>query len=161
MYLDDVHLHYMYLKIHGKDYRILSTNFPRLQAGNYSSDFFGFFGLGSGEFFTPRIKDLFHPVTTINVKDENIQTALNYWKERPEFMGFVDRRPEQGFYVILNGGSEELHDLPFNWEVYTQLGVPNFAFDTLSTFNRAHIAYPTREEQTSRIQTFLQYIKLF
>lgn len=161
MHISEICLHYMYLRANGKKYRILSTNFPKLVPGNDSSDFMGFFGLGSGEFLTPRIKDLYRDITTVPIKGD-VYTALTYWQNNPRFMGFVDRRPtEENAYAILDGGTEQLHDLPFNWEVFTQLGVADFARETLKTFGRAHVAYPTHEEHIARVNQFIQYTYLF
>lgn len=160
MHKSEISLHYMYLRINGKDYRIMSTNFPHLEPGHETSDAFGYFGMGSGEFQSARIKDLFHDITIVEVKGD-INTALLYWKDHPRFMGFVDRSPQQAPYVILRDGEDQLHDIDFNWEVYTQLGVPDFARDTIKTLSRNHVTYPTHDEQRARINEFIHYTYLF
>lgn len=159
MHRDDIALHYAYFKANGKQYRIMTTNFPKLIAGNRSSDYFGFFGLGSGEFTTHRIEGLQLEITPLEVDD--LQVALLYWRDNPRFLGFVDAAPQHKPIIILAGGDRTLYNLPINWEVYTQLGVQAFAKETLSTFARSHIAYATPEENKERVATFLHYARLF
>lgn len=159
MHKTDVALHYAYLKVHNKDYRILTTNFSELVPGHETSDFLGYFGLGSGEFWTPRIEGLDPAITTVVVPDTEL--SLLMWKDNPRFMGFVDARPQHQPIVVLSGGTESIYDLPINWEVYTQLGVPSFAITTLGTFRRGWIAYATPEENQDRVSDFMRLVKLF
>lgn len=160
MHPSEVHLHYAYFKVNGKQFRILTTNFPKLVAGHHTSDFLGFFGLGSGEFWTARPVDLDSVgISTVEISDT--EGALLAWSKNPRFMGFVDASPDFPIQVILQGGDKTIYELPINWEVYTQLGVRNFAIDTLRTFKRAHIAYPTREENEARVDDIIRMSQLF
>lgn len=159
MHRNKIHLHYCYLRYGSKDYRILTTNFKKLTPGHHSSDFLGYFGLGSGEFWTPRIEGLDDGITTVEIADT--ETSLLLWKDNPRFMGFVDAQPEYKPMVILRGGDKSIYELPINWEVYTQLGVQSFARDTLGAFRRGWIAYETREENQDRVDDIIRLVKLF
>ena len=159
MHRNKVHLHYCYLKCGGKDYRILTTNFKKLVAGHATSDFLGYFGLGSGEFWTPRIEGLDEGVATVEIADT--ETSLLVWKDHPRFMGFIDAQPEHKPLVILRGGDKSIYELPINWEVYTQLGVQKFARDTLGAFRRGWIAYETQQENQDRVDDIIRMVKLF
>ncbi len=159
MHKSEVHVHYAYLKCNGKDYRILTTNFKELEAGNPSSDIFGYFGLGSGEFWSARIEGLDDNVTTVEIP--NTEEALLLWKDVPRFMGFIDASPDYPIMVILKGGTQSIYELPINWEVYTQLGVQPFAIATLSTMRRVHMAYETPEECVNRFNDILRLVRLF
>lgn len=159
MHKSEVALHYAYLKANGKDYRILTTNFKELEPGNPTSDVMGYFGLGSGEFWTPRIEGLTQGVTTVEIPDTEL--GLMMWKDNPRFMGFIDARPQHNPVVILKGGERSIYTLPINWEVYTQLGVQSFAKDTLGTLRRIHLAYPTPEECVDRINDIMRLVRTF
>lgn len=160
MHKSEVHLHYAYFKVNGKQYRILSTNFPKLTAGNWTSDFLGYFGLGSGEFWTARPDDIGNVgVSFVEIPDTEMSLLL--YSQRPDFMGFVDASPDHPIIAILHGGEHSLYELPINWEVYTQLGVRDFAKDTLNTFKRAWIAYPSPEENVARVDDIIRMVQLF
>lgn len=159
MHKSKVHLHYCYLKYENKDYRILTTNFVRLVAGHETSDFLGYFGLGSGEFWAPRIEGLNDGVSFVEIADTDISLLL--WKDNPRFMGFIDAQPEHKPLVILRGGEKSIYELPINWEVYTQLGVKTFARDTLGAFRRAWIAYESPEENRDRVDDIIRMVQLF
>lgn len=155
----EIALHYAYLKVNGKEYRILTTNFPQLVAGHFTSDLFGFFGLGSGEFWGPRIDGLDDGVSTQEIPDT--EYALMLWKDHPRFLGFIDAAPQHKPVVVLRGGPHSLYTLPINWEVYTQLGVRALASETLLTMGRQHLAYPTPQECKDRIDEICRYVRLF
>lgn len=159
MHRNNIHLHYCYLKYGNKDIRILTTNFKQLVAGNRSSDFFGYFGLGSGEFWTPRIEGLTDGVSTVEIADTDLSLLL--WKDHPRFMGFIDAQPEFKPMVILRGGDKSIYELPINWEVYTQLGVKTFARTTLGAFRRGWIAYETPEENQDRVDDIIRMMEMF
>lgn len=160
MHKSEIHLHYAYIRAQGKDFRILTTNFPKLEPGHATSDFLGFFGLGSGEFWTTRPPE-FEGVTCTPVEISDTETELLAWTANPRFMGFLDLSPDQRPMVLLSGGETLVYELPINWEVYTQLGVQSFALDTLGAFRRAHIAYPTPEENYDRVTQFMRYVRMF
>ena len=159
MHKDDVALHYAYLRANGKHYRILTTNFPQLIPGHETSDVFGFFGLGSGEFWGPRIDGLEDGVTVLEIPDT--EAALMMWKDSPRFLGFIDAAPQHSPMVILNGGEKSVYELPINWEVYTQLGDKQLATETLETLSRRWICYPEPTQYDRRISDFLRLVRLF
>lgn len=158
MHKSEVHLHYAYLNVDGKKHRILTTNFERLVAGHETSDFLGYFGLGSGEFWAERIDGLDVMVTPVEIPDTEI--SLLMWKDHPRFMGFIDARPEHKPMVILSGGDKSVYELPINWEVYTQLGVPTLATQHLGAFRRGWIAYETPDENYDRVTDFMRLVNL-
>lgn len=159
MHKSDVAFHYAYIKGNNTHYRILTTNFPQLIAGHETSDIFGFFGLGSGEFWGPRIEGLEDGVTTVEIPDT--EAALMMWRESPRFVGFIDAAPHHQPMVILSGGDKSVYELPINWEVYTQLGDKLLATDTLRTLSRRWCCYPTPEQYDSRLSDILRLVKLF
>lgn len=159
MHKSEVALHYAYLRYAGKDYRILTTNFEKLVAGHATSDFLGYFGLGSGEFWTVKIDGLTDDVTTVEIPDTEL--SLLMWKDHPRFMGFIDARPQHKPIVILRGGEQSIYSLPINWEVYTQLGTKQLAMQHLGAFGRAWIAYETPEENFKRVQDIMRLSQLF
>lgn len=159
MHKTDVAFHYAYIRAQGHDYRILTTNFPQLIAGHETSDLFGFFGLGSGEFWGPRIEGLDEGVSVVEMPDT--EAALMMWRESPRFIGFIDAEPQHRPMVILRGGEKSIYELPINWEVYTQLGDKLLATDTLLTMSRKWVCYPTPEEYDSRLSDILRLVRLF
>jgi hypothetical protein len=159
MHKSEIHLHYAYLKLRGHNYHLLTTNFKELVAGHASSDFMGYFGLGSGEMEGARIDGLTMPITTVEVPDTEV--SLLMWKDNPRFIGFVDARPEHPVKVVLSGGTESVYELPINWQVYTRLGVPALATQHLGAMRRAWIAYETPEENYDRMTDFMRLVNLF
>jgi hypothetical protein len=159
MHKSEIALHYAYIKSGGKHYRILASNFPQLIAGHETSDIFGFFGLGSGEFWGPRIEGLEEGVSVVEIP--NTEGALMLWRESPRFIGFIDAEPHHRPMVILKGGDKSVYELPINWEVYTQLGDKLLATDMLRTLSRRWCCYPTPEEYDSRLSDILRLVNLF
>jgi hypothetical protein len=156
----EVSLHYAEFKNkqNGLTYRLLASNLPNLIPGHVSSDAFGFFGLGSGEFDTARIVKL--PMVKAIEPDIDFMSALLYWRQKPEFVGFIDARPEHNPLILLDGDETAFADLPINWQVYTQLGDYDNALETLGAFSRIHAAYPKHEQHRIRCARFRDYVKL-
>jgi hypothetical protein len=159
MHKTEVALHYAYLNIYNHEYRILTTNFEKLVAGHETSDFLGYFGLGSGEFWTTKIEGLPHNITSVEIPDTEL--SLLMWKDHPRFMGFIDARPQHKPMVILSGGDTSIYSLPINWEVYTQLGTKQLAMQHLGAFGRAWIAYESPEENLKRVQDLMRLSQMF
>lgn len=157
MQVSEIVLHYMEFNHKGKTYRLISSNFPKLQAGHYSSDIFGFFGFGSGEFWAKRIDGL--PNVRLVEPDIDFVSAILYWRKRPEYVGFLDALPNQKPKILIKGDEVSPYDL-INWNMYTQLGIPELATDTLRTMSRIHCAYPKLEQQVVRLKLFQDYANL-
>jgi hypothetical protein len=157
----EVALHYAEFKNKntGRIYRLLSTNLPNLIPGHLSSDAFGFFGLGSGERDTRRIQNL-PLVKAIPLGDLDLVSAILYWKDKPNYVGFIDPRPQSEPVILLDGNEHSFHDLPINWEVYGRLGEPIHAQELLGSFARIHAAYPKHEQHRIRCEQFMNYVKL-
>lgn len=155
---NEVALHYAEIK-HGQTYRLLTSNFPELIPGHVSSDVFGFFGLGSGEFSKAYIEGL--PNVQVEYPEGiDFVSALMYWRDKPEYVGFVDARPHHQPMILLAGGETSVFDLPINWNLYTQLGEPKHAEETLLALTRIHCAYPKLEQQVVRLNHFIDYVKM-
>lgn len=157
MQVTEIALHYMEFNDKGKTYRLLSSNFPKLQAGHRSSDIFGFFGFGSGEFWSKRIDGL--PNVSVVEPDIDFVSAILYWRKRPEYVGFVDALPHESPKILIKGNDLSPYDL-INWDMYTQLGVPDLAIESLGTLGRVHCAYPKLAQQKARLDLFKDYVNL-
>lgn len=156
----EVSLHYAEFKnkTNGLSYRLLASNLPNLIPGHVSSDAFGFFGLGSGEFDTARIQKL--PLVKAIEPDIDLVSAILYWKDKPNYVGFIDARPNHNPLILLDGNTHSFADLPINWEVYTQLGDVTNAIETLGAFSRIHASYPKHEQHRIRCMRFRDYVRL-
>lgn len=157
----EVALHYAEFKNKntGRIYRLLSTNLPNLIPGHVSSDAFGFFGLGSGERDTRRIQNL-PLVKAIPLGDLDLVSAVLYWKDKPNYVGFIDARPHKEPVILVDGNETSFNDLPINWNCYGRLGEPVHAVELLGSFARIHAAYPKHEQHIIRCQHFMNYVKL-
>ena len=88
----EIQLHYAMLRHNGQTFRILSTNFPELVPGHHSSDLFGFFGFGSGEFLSPNIsgiEDVRVRLVEFPSDDSMFSMTLLAVESNPDFIGFV------------------------------------------------------------------------
>lgn len=161
MLRSEVALHYAEFKNKntGRIYRLISSNLPNLIPGHISSDAFGFFGMGSGERDTNRIQNL-PLVTAIPLGDLDLVSAILYWKDKPNYVGFIDARPQVEPLILVDGTDTSFQDLPINWNIYGRLGEPEHAKELLGAFSRIHAAYPKHEQHRIRCTRFVDYVKM-
>ena len=163
----EIQLHYAMLRHNGQTFRILSTNFPELVPGHHSSDLFGFFGFGSGEFLSPNIsgiEDVRVRLIEFPSDDSMFPMTLLAVESNPDFIGFVDAEPYARRVILMRGNENDqrLLDIShFNWSLYTQLGVQEHAKEIVATMSRTHLAYPTHAEQVLRCSDIQDYIRWF
>lgn len=163
----EIQLHYAMLRHNGQTFRIMSTNFPELVPGHPSSDLFGFFGFGSGEFLSPNIRgieDVRVRLVEFQSDDSMFSMTLLAVESNPDFIGFVDSEPFARRVILMRGDSNDIRllDIPhFNWPLYTQLGVQEHAKEIVATMSRTHLAYPTHAEQVARCDEIRNYISWF
>lgn len=161
MLRSEVALHYAEFKNKntGRNYRIMSSNLPNLIPGHVSSDAFGFFGMGSGERDTSRILNL-PMVKAIPLGELDLISAILYWKDKPNYVGFIDARPQYEPLILVDGTETSFNDLPINWEIYGRLGEAVHAKELLGSFARIHAAYPKHEQHIIRCHRFMDYVQL-
>lgn len=157
----EVALHYAEFKNKntGRIYRLLSSNLPQLIPGHLSSDAFGFFGMGSGERENASIQNL-PMVKTVSLGGLDLVSAILYWKDKPNYVGFIDARPQFEPLILVDGTEKSFRELPINWDIYGRLGEPVHAKELLGSFARIHAAYPKHEQHIIRCQRFMDYVTL-
>lgn len=140
--------------LHVGGYRFLSATIKTIEKGDFTSDFFGYMGLGSGEFTATKPTNL-PRVSPMYVEELNFDLIAAH-KDNPDFLGLLD---SDSPCLLFKGSSDPLN-LPFRWDVYTQLGSRFHASSLLSTMQRVHFAYETKSEQNAMLDIFLRYVKI-